>query len=110
MISTWSARSPTTGATRRRARRSWNGSTPAKRPERPRPAERGMSGDLDVVVIGAGAAGLAAGRAAQEAGVAFAVIEATSRAGGAGHTARGHLPAPVHPCFPRAHLAPAHPV
>src|SRR5439155_730639 len=42
-----------------------------------------MAGDLDVVVIGAGAAGLAAGRAAEAAGLAFRVIEAKSRTGGA---------------------------
>ena len=45
-----------------------------------------MAGDLDVVVIGAGAAGLAAGRAAQAAGLAFRVIEAKSRTGGRAYT------------------------
>ena len=45
-----------------------------------------MAGDLDVVVIGAGAAGLAAGRAAEAAGLAFRVIEAKSRTGGRAYT------------------------
>lgn len=58
-----------------------------------------MSGDLDLVVIGAGAAGLAAGRAAQEAGLAFAVIEATSRAGGRAYTEWDSFAAPFdHGC------------
>ena len=53
-----------------------------------------MAGDLDVVVIGAGAAGLAAGRAAEAAGLAFRVIEAKSRTGGRAHTDYGSFSAP----------------
>ena len=45
-----------------------------------------MSGTLDLVVVGAGAAGLAAGRAAAAWGLACAVIEAKHRAGGRAYT------------------------
>src|SRR5690349_22189779 len=58
-----------------------------------------MDGDLDVVVIGAGAAGLAAGRAAQAAGLAFAVVEAKSRTGGRAYTDTESFVAPFdHGC------------
>src|SRR6266404_7088800 len=58
-----------------------------------------MAGNLDVVVIGAGAAGLAAGRAAQAAGLAFAVIEAKSRTGGRAYTEWDSFGAPFdHGC------------
>ncbi len=45
-------------------------------------------GDYDVVVIGAGAAGLAAGRVLQEAGKRFTIIEARDRVGGRTRTDR----------------------
>ncbi|MDF2116538.1 NAD(P)/FAD-dependent oxidoreductase [Roseiarcaceae bacterium H3SJ34-1] len=41
-----------------------------------------LTNDVDVVVIGAGAAGVAAGQALAKAGVSFLVIEARSRPGG----------------------------
>ena len=41
-----------------------------------------QSSDIDVVIIGAGAAGLAAARAAEKAGLTFTVIEARNRIGG----------------------------
>ncbi|MEZ5922837.1 MAG: NAD(P)/FAD-dependent oxidoreductase [Hyphomicrobiaceae bacterium] len=41
-----------------------------------------MTGEVDVVVVGAGAAGLAAGRRLQQAGVSFRVLEARARSGG----------------------------
>ena len=41
-----------------------------------------MAEDLDVVVIGAGAAGIGAARVLQEAGVAYRVLEARDRIGG----------------------------
>ena len=41
-----------------------------------------MTHDVDVAVVGAGAAGLAAGRRLQQAGVSFRVLEASSRIGG----------------------------
>jgi monoamine oxidase len=44
-------------------------------------------GDVDVAVIGAGAAGIAAGRRLAAAGVSFVVLEARSRAGGRAWTA-----------------------
>ena len=45
-----------------------------------------MGADLDIVVIGAGAAGLAAGLVLQEAGVRFKVLEARERIGGRAYT------------------------
>ncbi|MBS7541468.1 flavin monoamine oxidase family protein [Ancylobacter lacus] len=45
-----------------------------------------MSQSFDVVVIGAGAAGLAAGARLRAAGVAVAVVEAAERVGGRAHT------------------------
>ncbi len=41
---------------------------------------------VDVVIVGAGAAGLAAGRRASELGLSFVVIEAMDRIGGRAHT------------------------
>jgi monoamine oxidase len=51
------------------------------------------SGTFDAVVIGAGAAGLAAARALREAGASFVVLEARDRPGGRVHTRslRGRL-------------------
>jgi monoamine oxidase len=45
-----------------------------------------VSGSLDLVIVGAGAAGLAAGRAAAAAGLGFAVVEAKHRPGGRAYT------------------------
>lgn len=45
-----------------------------------------MTGPVDVVVVGAGAAGLAAGRAAAANGLSCAVLEAKHRAGGRAYT------------------------
>ncbi|HEV2573854.1 MAG TPA: NAD(P)/FAD-dependent oxidoreductase [Beijerinckiaceae bacterium] len=41
-----------------------------------------LPGDVDVIVVGAGAAGVAAGRALARAGVRFVVLEARARIGG----------------------------
>ena len=41
---------------------------------------------VDVVIVGAGAAGLAAARAAAERGLSFVVFEAMDRIGGRAHT------------------------
>ncbi|MBY0611329.1 MAG: FAD-dependent oxidoreductase [Beijerinckiaceae bacterium] len=41
---------------------------------------------LDIAIIGAGSAGIAAARACREAGVSFAVFEARARVGGRAHT------------------------
>ena len=48
--------------------------------------------DYDVVVIGAGAAGLAAGRQLARAGVNFRILEARPRIGGRAFTAAGEFP------------------
>lgn len=45
-----------------------------------------MTDFYDVVVVGAGAAGIAAGRRLAEAGVSFVVLEARDRVGGRAHT------------------------
>ena len=42
--------------------------------------------DIDIAIIGAGAAGLAAGRACQARGLSFVVLEAKDRVGGRAHT------------------------
>ncbi len=51
-----------------------------------------MSGIYDVVVIGAGAAGIGAGRRLKRAGVSFIVLEARDRVGGRAHTMAGAYP------------------
>lgn len=51
--------------------------------------------DFDVVVIGAGAAGLAATRTLHERGFAVQAIEARNRLGGRAHTDRAHFGLPV---------------
>lgn len=45
--------------------------------------------DLDVVVVGAGAAGIAAGRALRDAGASFLIVEARDRLGGRAFTVPG---------------------
>jgi monoamine oxidase len=45
-----------------------------------------MSGDVDVAIVGAGAAGLAAARRARDFGLSFALLEAKDRVGGRAHT------------------------
>ena len=53
----------------------------------------------DVVIIGAGAAGLAAGRQLQKKGVSFVIVEAAGRVGGRAYTESAMLGAPVdHGC------------
>jgi monoamine oxidase len=42
--------------------------------------------EVDIVIVGAGAAGLAAGRALRAAGASFVIVEARARAGGRGWT------------------------
>lgn len=45
-----------------------------------------MSGQVDIAIIGAGAAGIAAARRAQDYGLSFALLEARDRIGGRCHT------------------------
>lgn len=45
-----------------------------------------MSGDVDIAIVGAGAAGLAAARRARDFGLSFVVLEAKDRVGGRAHT------------------------
>lgn len=53
----------------------------------------------DVVIIGAGAAGMAAGRELQKRGVSFVIVEAATRVGGRARTESNTLGAPVdHGC------------
>lgn len=53
----------------------------------------------DVVIIGAGAAGLAAGRQLQKEGISFVIVEAAGRVGGRAYTESAMLGAPVdHGC------------
>jgi monoamine oxidase len=51
-----------------------------------------MTSEVDVAVVGAGAAGLAAGRRLKEAGVSFRVLEARERSGGRAWTDTGTFP------------------
>lgn len=45
-----------------------------------------MTGEVDIAIVGAGAAGLAAARRAQDFGLSFAALEAKDRVGGRAHT------------------------
>jgi monoamine oxidase len=53
------------------------------------------SGEVDVIVVGAGAAGLAAGRPLHEAGVSVLVLEARERIGGRAWTVPTAIGIPV---------------
>ena len=50
--------------------------------------------DLDVVVVGAGAAGIGAGLELRDRGLSFVILEAAGRVGGRGFTDRVSLPVP----------------
>ncbi|MDG2483143.1 MAG: NAD(P)-binding protein, partial [Alphaproteobacteria bacterium] len=45
-----------------------------------------MANDVDVVIIGAGSAGLSAAKAAAASGLTFTVVEASHRIGGRAYT------------------------
>lgn len=53
-----------------------------------------MQSSCDLVIIGAGAAGLAAARAALNAGLNIEIVEAAGRIGGRGHTDTASFPEP----------------
>jgi monoamine oxidase len=57
--------------------------------------QRMPSSDCDVIVVGAGAAGVAAGRRLVRAGLEVAVLEARDRLGGRAHTVETRLGYPV---------------
>lgn len=53
----------------------------------------------DVLIVGAGAAGLGAGQVLRQAGLSFVIVEAAARAGGRAHTESASLGQPVdHGC------------
>ena len=52
-----------------------------------------MSNDVDVLVIGAGACGLAAAIAAHDAGASVAIVEKMDRPGGNSSLSTGSVPA-----------------
>ena len=54
-----------------------------------------LPSDPDVVIIGAGAAGLQAGRTLQHKGISFVIVEAATRVGGRAYTESARLGAPV---------------
>ncbi len=74
-------------------------------------------GDVDVVVVGAGSAGLSAAKTLRKAGLTFKVLEATGRIGGRARTSTEHFPVPFdigcawlhaadrNPYFPEAQAA-----
>src|SRR3954465_13961132 len=60
----------------------------------PAPAQAELPTDLDVAIIGAGGAGISAGRVCQSAGAKFAIFEARGRIGGR-CTCENAFPVPV---------------
>jgi monoamine oxidase len=50
--------------------------------------------DVDVVIVGAGSAGLAAARTLRAAGLSFKVVEAMNRIGGRAYTSSDHFGIP----------------
>ncbi len=58
-------------------------------------AQQSIPANPDVVIIGAGSAGLAAGRVLKQAGVSFVIVEAANRVGGRAYTESAKLGQPV---------------
>lgn len=77
-------------------------SLPAPSQTAPRTAPRlatGLPTNPDVVIIGAGAAGLSAGRELQSRGISFVIVEAAGRVGGRAYTESDSFGVPVdHGC------------
>ncbi len=67
----------------------------AARPGVPRAARAAEPERYDVIVVGAGLAGLTAGKTLLHAGRSFLILEATGRIGGRGHTDTTTFSAPV---------------
>jgi len=62
-------------------------------------AAQPLPADPDVVIVGAGAAGLAAGQVLRDAGLSFVIVEAADRVGGRAHTESASFGQPVdHGC------------
>jgi monoamine oxidase len=56
--------------------------------------EEGVMSDVDVVIVGAGSAGLAAAKVVRDAGFSFRVLEAMNRVGGRAWTSNEHFGVP----------------
>lgn len=70
-------------------------SQPTGRPGVPPAAREAAPQRYDVIIVGAGMAGLTAGKTLKHAGRSFVILEATGRIGGRGHTDSTTFSAPV---------------
>jgi monoamine oxidase len=70
-------------------------SQPAGRPGVPPAAREVAPQRYDVIIVGAGMAGLTAGKTLKHAGRSFVILEATDRIGGRGHTDSTTFSAPI---------------
>ena len=70
-------------------------SQPTGRPGVPPTAREAAPQRYDVIIVGAGMAGLTAGKTLKHAGRSFVILEATDRIGGRGHTDSTTFSAPV---------------
>ncbi len=70
-------------------------SPPAPQPVAPATAQQAAQQRYDVIIVGAGMAGLTAGKTLKHAGRSFVILEATDRIGGRGHTDATTFSAPI---------------